>query len=292
MMKERITILVRAIPEESKKYGHTVCVAGITDSNEWRRLYPFRFRYGKTGLDFVKKDVIEAEVERNAKDARKESRKVLSHANLFSALSDDDISARLDALLDTISGMESKGNSLCVVRPRIKDIDVEINDTNILDPQKYLSSLSGGLEMREKVKMPVEVRYVFSCGGECCKNKPHKIIVIDWEINELARNLLRRYGDKAVVEGKMRQKLFDWMITRNVYFIMGTHFRFKTPMIIGIFYPQKHVSAKLPFQKYSSVQLFQYLELLSDITLDIMVTDELSAERMKRAYVHLSRLWT
>ena len=26
--KEKILVLVRATPEESKKYGHTVCVAG------------------------------------------------------------------------------------------------------------------------------------------------------------------------------------------------------------------------------------------------------------------------
>lgn len=91
--------------------------------------------------------------------------------------------------------------------------------------------------------MPVEVSYVFKCGGPCCSQKSHKIIVIDWEINELARNVLRRDQDKHIAENKIRKKLFDWMKMREIYFILGTHFRFKTPLVIGLFYPSKDVKS-------------------------------------------------
>lgn len=74
-MKERILILVRAMPEESRKHGHNVCVAGINENGEWRRLYPFRFVYGKRDIDFRKKDVIEAELALPDNDKRPESRK-------------------------------------------------------------------------------------------------------------------------------------------------------------------------------------------------------------------------
>jgi len=77
-VKEKVLVLTRATPEESRKYGYKVCVAGITENGEWRRLYPFTFQYGKVSLPFGKKDIIEVETEKNSEDARKESRKVRS----------------------------------------------------------------------------------------------------------------------------------------------------------------------------------------------------------------------
>ncbi len=36
-----------------------------------------------------------------------------------------------------------------------------------------------------------------------------------------------------------KNKFFDFMKTRDLYFFMGTHFRYGTWIIIGLFYPQK-----------------------------------------------------
>ncbi|MCL7410323.1 MAG: hypothetical protein M8350_00715 [Methanosarcinaceae archaeon] len=89
---------------------------------------------------------------------------------------------------------------------------------------------------REKVKMPIEFRYIFKCKDEPeCTG--HKIILIDWELNELARNIMRKDKDPDVIKEKIKNKLFDYMKTRDLYFFMGTHFRFGTWIIIGIFYP-------------------------------------------------------
>jgi hypothetical protein len=44
---EKIVVLVRATPEESKRHGYLVCVAGINEKGEFRRVYPFEFSYGK-----------------------------------------------------------------------------------------------------------------------------------------------------------------------------------------------------------------------------------------------------
>jgi hypothetical protein len=41
---EEIVIVVKAVPQPSKKYGETVCCAGLTRRGEWRRLYPIRYR--------------------------------------------------------------------------------------------------------------------------------------------------------------------------------------------------------------------------------------------------------
>ena len=37
--KKRVLILVKAEPSPSRKYGSTVCTAGVTDNGEFIRLY-------------------------------------------------------------------------------------------------------------------------------------------------------------------------------------------------------------------------------------------------------------
>jgi hypothetical protein len=86
--------------------------------------------------------------------------------------------------------------------------------------------------------MPVELRYNFKCKNDpMCKG--HQIILLDWELNELARNVMRSDKDPISIERKIRNKFFDFMKERELHFVMGTHFRFKTWMIIGIFYLEK-----------------------------------------------------
>lgn len=80
-------------------------------------------------------------------------------------------------------------------------------------------------------------------GCDCAK-KPHKIKVIDWEVNELARNVMKGGGTKGQIREKIRQKLFDWMKERQLYFFMGTYFKYGTWIIIGIFYPDKEVAGQ------------------------------------------------
>lgn len=237
--KESILILVRAIPEKSKKYGHKVCVAGINEKGEWRRLYPFQFSYGKNLIDFKKKDVIEVETKSAENDKRKESRKVITYKKVDSK-DDAEILKKLLPLVTSVEKLNVEGVSLGIVKPIVEEVIIKVNDTNLYDDQKYLSLAEGFLEKREKVKLPIDLRYIFKCKNES-KCKGHKIILIDWELNELSRNILKRHDDKKVVEQKIKEKFFDFMNTRDLYFILGTHFRFKTWMIIGLFYPKKEL---------------------------------------------------
>ena len=68
-MKEKVLVLVRAIPEKSRKHGYISCVAGINENGELRRLYPFKFHE----IKFRKKQWIQADTIANDSDKRKES---------------------------------------------------------------------------------------------------------------------------------------------------------------------------------------------------------------------------
>lgn len=221
-----------------------MCVAGINENNQWRRLYPFKFSYGEKLVDFKKRDLIEVTLTQPDNDKRRESRKVTSHKNLNSSLNDDEVHERILPLVASIEKLDKEGASLGVVKPELLGVEVKINSTNIYDNQTYFSLTGDYLEKREKVKMPVELRYHFKC-----KNEPecrgHKIILIDWELNELARNVMKREKDPKAIEEKIRARFFDFMKTRDLYFFMGTHFRYGTWIIIGIFYPPKRTGVQL-----------------------------------------------
>lgn len=238
---EKVLVLVRATPEENRKHDQLVCVAGINENDQWRRLYPFRFSHREGLIDFRKKDTIEVTLANPDNDKRRESRKVTHHQNLNSPLRNDVVRERILPLVSSIEKLSEANASLGVIKPELQGIDVTVNSTDIYDEQTYFSIAGDYLERRERVKMPVELRYHFRCRGEPeCKG--HNIILIDWELNELTRNVMRREKDLKVIEEKVRTRFFDFMKTRDLYFFMGTHFRFGSWLIIGIFYPpaQQH----------------------------------------------------
>ncbi len=74
MEKKKILVVVKAYPEPSTKYNSAICMAGITEQNEWIRLYPIDYDYFIKHLNFSKFTWIEADVEKSTeKLMRKES---------------------------------------------------------------------------------------------------------------------------------------------------------------------------------------------------------------------------
>lgn len=57
-------------------------------------------------------------------------------------------------------------------------------------------------------------------------------------MNELYRNVRKRYavGD---IESKMRYRMYDSMLPRDLYFMMGTHHQWGVWMIVSILYLRK-----------------------------------------------------
>lgn len=65
MKTERILVTVKTYPTLSKKYGETVCTAGIREDGSWIRLYPVPFRRLNEEEQYHKYDWIEARVKKN-----------------------------------------------------------------------------------------------------------------------------------------------------------------------------------------------------------------------------------
>jgi len=73
MAKERILITVKTYPTLSRKYGETVCTAGVRADGSWVRLYPVPFRRLEEKEQYRKFDWIELDLVRQASDCRPES---------------------------------------------------------------------------------------------------------------------------------------------------------------------------------------------------------------------------
>lgn len=253
--KEEIIVLVKATPEKSKRHGHAVGVTGINKEGELRRLYPLKYRYGEGLVDFRKNDLLEVTITKPEHDLRWESRKVLDYVNLEQPLKDREIRELVLPLATSVERLNIEGASLGVVKPELLDLEVRVNSTETKDRQQYFNLMGDFLEKREKGKIPVELRCVFRCEGEeACRG--HKVIVLDWELNDTARNMMRSERDGGKIEKKIREQFFDCMKEKDLYFIMGTHFRYGTWMVIGIFCPEKegrNQSRIMDFEKLDTV---------------------------------------
>lgn len=259
-------MLTKTYPELSSKYGPLVCVAGVNEYGEWRRLYPIPFRIWVDNeyenLRFRKWDVIEVEVEKARCDPRKESMKLRDWRKIKIVRHIRDWKYRLriiQELLDSnIETLVNSGRSLGVIKPRrvidffakprqrlrneaeklvlrkMEEADSSVTLLEYLNiGDKHL--LPDVKEKGVKVQELPWIGYKFFCRNPLCKG--HEMMVIDWEAQELFRKYMM---DK----GPVREKLFTEMTTkRDLYFIIGNTWKYyKSFMIIGLFYPPKGTS--------------------------------------------------
>jgi len=241
---EKILILGRAVPEESKKYFQTVCVGGITDQGQLRRLYPVVYKPFEPsgGIPFHKRDWIEVRVmpPDDRRDTRPESRKLdFESVKVLNQEDYERIREIIHAHLSkSVKKIQESGASVGFVKPRIISFDCEIQNTDEWDRSQV--DLEG--KPVGKINLGQVSKYQFFCEDPkgCCNNRPHNMEIHDWEANELYRHIIQRDKKHSVIKVKMRQKLYDWMkAKRDVYFMMGTHHRWKVWMIVSLLYPAK-----------------------------------------------------
>jgi hypothetical protein len=76
--RKRVYITVKTYPIISDKYDELVCTAGVLEDGSWIRLYPLPFRKLNNDQKYSKYQWIEADIEKNQRDNRMESYKVVN----------------------------------------------------------------------------------------------------------------------------------------------------------------------------------------------------------------------
>ncbi|MFA4945938.1 MAG: hypothetical protein WC607_00130 [Candidatus Micrarchaeia archaeon] len=248
-MKEKLLVLAKACPEASKKYEALVCVAGLTDKGEWRRIYPIPWAAFWRGKEtrFRKKHWIEYELaSEKPSDHRPESRKVkFETIRELRPASYEEIRRLLEPRVQTIEELEEKGarnESLGVVAPhKIYDfLETDNKHYEELLSKKAQRTLDGSQALRLEIPGH-KYRYAFTDEEN---GRVHELLCEDWAVGELHRKCEDyrkngRYADEKEVFEKVKAKMLGAARKDGAYFIVGTHYRFNTFMIVGVLYPKK-----------------------------------------------------
>lgn len=248
-----ILITVKAYPSPSRKYGETVCCAGIDiDTARWIRLYPIPFRDLDTSQKFKKYTIIRVRCRKAPDDHRPESYKVDSDSIEKLAYLDtkQNWHSRKEIVLPTLSPSFcnivqdiGQGKSLGVFEP---------SNTNffwkkaILEDEAKRKACYAQLSFFDRKKkaieqIPFDFYYDFKCNRD--PNCPgHQLPIVDWEIGQAYRDWRRKYRVEAQLLQKIKERWLDLICSRknDPYFYVGNMKRFHDQfMVLGVFYPPK-----------------------------------------------------
>ena len=249
---KRVFITVKAYPENSKKYGACVCTAGITESGEFIRLYPMPLNKFTENSGLRKYTWISIECEKASEYLmRKESYKIkheniqiLSHVDTGPSR---DWKERNEIILPMVSKSleelemmkDLDSTSLGIIKPkhieRLSIDEVEDLTGDEKEINKEIQMTLFGEKIINIEKIPFIFRYHFKCEDLNCKG--HKIMCEDWEMIESWRQWKRNYRDENTLREKFIEKYYSYMSGRDLHFFVGTHSKYNTWLIIGLYYP-------------------------------------------------------
>jgi len=254
--QRQILLVVKTYPERSKKYGNAVCTAGILrDTNEWVRIYPINFNsYRAKHLNkFV---YFTAQIKKNTKERikRKESYNIKDSS--IKVINTDLVNPRLSGVWDTrrnilekvqsdsietlVAQSKEDRTSLGIIKPMQNTVEFKLKkpiEEIEIDIATGIQLNLYGEKLRKVDKIENIFFYKFKCEGQDCNG--HKMICTDWELLQSFRKWKDIYTDSDVLVEKLTYKYQEFMKSRDLYFILGTHNRFNTWFIIGLFYPPK-----------------------------------------------------
>ena len=266
MSKERILITVKTYPTLSRKYGETVCTAGLREDGSWVRIYPVPFRRLDQKQQYKKFDWLECSLIRNTTDPRPETfrpldmneLRAIDHVGTGDGWSDRRAillrAARVYTRLDElIAGAKANTVSLAVFKPtRVTDFiweedDREWDTDRLRQMQEQFQQLDlfDDNSWRETFRVIPKLPYSFSYRVEDAAGKRSEMQVLDWEAGTLYWNCLRSTEvDEGRALAKVRQKYFDAFQRTDLHFFLGTtqqfHFIAPNPWVIVGAFPIPH----------------------------------------------------
>ncbi len=263
MPKERVLITVKTYPTLSRKYGETVCTAGVRADGSWMRIYPVPFRRLEEQEQYKKFDWIEADFIRSRSDIRPETHHPADPTKLLPSGhmgTEDNWRERRELLLKRATvyeqleplfvGAKENRLSLAVFKPAkirgfIWEDDDREWDENKLAQMRNMNrqtELFAEESWRQAFKVIPKLPYAFSYQIEDVAGRKSTMQVLDWECGQLYWNCFRRYGEESVALEKVKAKYLDEFGKRDLHFFLGTTQQFHgfapNPwIIVGVFAP-------------------------------------------------------
>jgi len=251
--RKRVLVTVKTYPNPSKKYGETVCCAGIDlATNQWIRLYPIPYRDLDSSSRFSKYSIIEVRCSKATRDHRIESYKVDADSIEVPDTLDtkNKWRARKQIVLPTVSPSFCQildnvkdGKSLGVFKPcNIEFSWKKTRPKSDAEREACYAQLSFFDKRKQAIEqIPFDFYYHFKCANtETCQG--HKLLIIDWELGQSYRKWRYDYPDEGTLLAMIRKRWLDEMCApkKDVFFFVGNQKRFHGQfMVLGVFWPPK-----------------------------------------------------
>jgi hypothetical protein len=224
------------MPNPSRKYGETVCCAGVTAEGQWKRLYPIRFRHLQDNK-FKRWDWVKFEYRPPTGDTRPESCHVYEdRMEVDGALDKKERASLLNPLiLPSTEEAVARGMSLTLVRPIKSDFKYRRKPAEVIAAERegyriasrQMSMLDRELEAFDPVPYAFAFTYEDGAGR-------HMMRCGDWETSATFWRLCRSYGEQAALD--YLSKTFNEEYPRKgMVFALGTiRKRPKQWMLLGV----------------------------------------------------------
>ena len=251
----KILITVMTYPHPSRGYKEVVCTAGITEDNNWVRLYPIDYRYLPSDKRFKKYQWVDVLLQQKShgNDNRKESRKpdLKSFQLINHPLSPKKRWEARRKIIDklphkTVNQLRDLYNtekiSLGIVRPvKVIDLKIEKVPGRWKPAWKMLFSqlVLFGKQQKPLRKIPFKFSYIFECEDS---KSPHSAMIEDWELGVLWLKEFERLKDEKKAAKSVRNKYLHELCDlkkNDTRFFMGTTFPYNSWVVLGVFYPPK-----------------------------------------------------
>ena len=244
MANDRVLITVKTYPTLSRKYGETVCTAGVREDGSWVRIYPVPFRRLDETEQYKKYEWIDCQLIKSKSDPRPETRHPANLSDLKPAGSmntEDGWRDRRKLLLKTarvydrlgtlIDAAKANTASLADFKPtKIIGFLVEEEERN-WDEAKLTemraktrqTELFAEKSWRETFKIIPKLPYSFSYKFADADGRESTLQILDWEIGALYWNCLKQCdGDEAAALEKVKAKYFGAFLKTDLHFFLGT----------------------------------------------------------------------
>lgn len=254
--RAKILITVKTYPLLSMKHTEAVCTAGLLKEGKWIRIYPVPYRVMDKDKKFKKYQWIEADIIRDTRDPRPESYRLVGDIKPLACIDTANVWEERKQLvlskvfynLDTLihEARDTKmSTSLATFKPkRIISFSIE-NDDSIKSRRQKYKAMTEQLpsDMAKRLVEAVPYKFYYTFVDQLGKRS--KLQILDWEIYQLCRKLIRTHGNKKKkIASLLREKYLEQLPkNRDIYLFLGTNKywhirRSNNPfMIVGIFYP-------------------------------------------------------
>lgn len=244
MSKERVLITVKTYPTLSRKYGETVCTAGIRADGSWVRIYPVPFRRLSETEQYSKYDWVDCKLVKSKTDPRPETRNPTDFNELMPVghidtadnwrdrrkilLRTAAVETRLQLLIEAAKANRA---SLAVFKPaKVLDFFIEdeerewdVAKVSEMRAKSKQVELFSDERWRETFDIIPKLPYSFSYRFVDADGRESTLQILDWEIGALFWNCVRHCeGDEAAALERVRSKYLTQFLKTDLHFFLGT----------------------------------------------------------------------